>query len=122
MLTNAGVNPICGACFTQIGTMPLDIYLDAIKRRGEVLLCPECRKNLCNSCGFFVPGRVNTTYLDEDGRVMGKACDSCEEFVLPELPGWEDFPHQKLNAIPNSDTKKMKTISTYGIMGGNNGE
>jgi DNA-directed RNA polymerase subunit RPC12/RpoP len=100
-LTNATLDPICATCGANIGAMPLDVYLQAIERRGPYLLCPGCRESWCDCCGWFFPGVEHKTFHSHSGQYLGRACVTCSDFILTAGLTREDFPHFRIMLKPN---------------------
>jgi len=111
MKPNATINPICCICQEQIGEMPIDIYITAIKLRGDYLFCPTCRQFKCDSCGYFFQGTNYHDVKDEDGKFLGRACDTCFQFVLPDELSREDFPNFRTMQPPNLQFVQFHTVS-----------
>jgi hypothetical protein len=110
-LTNATLDPICAICNENIGAMPLDVYLQAIERRGPYLLCPSCRESWCDCCGWFFPGVEHKTFYSHSGQYLGRACVTCSDFILTAGLTREDFPNFRIMLKPNLEHMRFNAIA-----------
>lgn len=98
----AKINPTCCICGESIGEMTIDIYLAAIGYRGEYLFCPNCRTHKCDCCGIFNGNQTTRkVYHGTNGNFLGRACETCFQFVVSYSPTEADFPSFFQFARPN---------------------